>query len=159
MERDALKERYKTANFVSIICDGSTDVAVIEQELIYIRVCCAGNINTSFLKIVKTPKASANGILGSITQAVESTLDIEMSEFSKKLVSMGTDGAAVMMGKTNGVVAKLQESAPSMVGIHCFAHRLELACRDVVKKHRQYEEIEQILQDLYSFYHKRYVVF
>ena len=65
----------------------------------------------------------------------------------KKLVAMGTDGAAVMLGKNNGVATKVQDSvAPSLGAVHCFAHRLELAARDVVKKHPMYEEFELLLQ-------------
>ena len=37
------------------------------------------------------------------------------------------DGAAIMVGRKNGVVTLLQQGQPSLVVIHCFAHRLELA--------------------------------
>ena len=44
-----------------------------------------------------------------------------------KLRGIGTDEAATMIGCHNGVVAHLKESTPSAIGVHCAAHRLNLA--------------------------------
>ena len=44
-----------------------------------------------------------------------------------KLRGIGTDGAATMTGCHNGVVARLKETTPSVFGVHCAAHRLNLA--------------------------------
>ena len=62
-----------------------------------------------------------------------------------------------MTGCKAGVVALMKETQPSLVGIHCFSHRLELACRDVVKANPSYQEIDKFLLDIYLFYHNRYV--
>ena len=43
-----------------------------------------------------------------------------------KLRGVGTDGASTMIGCHNGVVC-LKETAPSAIGVHCAAHRLNLA--------------------------------
>ena len=40
---------------------------------------------------------------------------------------IGTDGAATMAGCHNGVVARLERITPSAIGVHCAAHRLNLA--------------------------------
>ena len=40
---------------------------------------------------------------------------------------IGTDGAATMTGRRSGVVTRLKELATSAVGVHCAAHRLNLA--------------------------------
>ena len=40
----------------------------------------------------------------------------------KKLVAQSYDGAAVMSDELNGVQAKVKESAPEAIFIHCFAH-------------------------------------
>ena len=47
---------------------------------------------------------------------------------------MGSDGASVMLGKKSGVLVLLKEQQPSLIGIHCSAHRLELCYKDAMKK-------------------------
>ena len=46
---------------------------------------------------------------------------------------MGSDGTSVMLGKKSGVLALLKEQ-PSLIGVHCSAHRLELCYKDAMKK-------------------------
>ena len=44
------------------------------------------------------------------------------------------DGAAVMLGKNNGVAAKLQDLVDrDLVVVHCVAHNLELGAMDAAK--------------------------
>ena len=152
-----LANQVATCDFACLITDGSTDTAVIEQELVDIRFCQLGEVRVKFLGVIATPKADALGITQSIQKAVENGLGINFQEFSKKLVAMGTDGAAVMVGRNNGVVKKIQAIAPSVVGIHCFAHRLELAVKDVIKQHPEYAAMEKLLLDLWLFYKNRLV--
>ena len=68
----------------------------------------------------------------------------------KKLV--GSDGASVNTGKTNGVAAKLKAEIPVLVGVHCHAHRLELAYKDALGKERNHARAEELLTGLYYFY-------
>ena len=65
----------------------------------------------------------------------------------KKLVGFGSDGAAVMTGKNGGVIAKLK-------GVHCHAHRLELAFKDAFKKQPLHDKVTSLLFGLYYFYCK-----
>lgn len=44
-----------------------------------------------------------------------------------KMRGIGTDGAATMIGRHNGIVAHLKTSTPSAIGVHCAAHHLNLA--------------------------------
>jgi len=153
-----VREEVKAADFASLISDGSTDCSVLEQELVYVRTCKAGVVAVRFLGVISTPKADAIGITKSIGQAVQNALDVPLKEvFAQKLVALGADGAAVMMGGTRGVVTKLREMAPCLVGIHCYAHRLELAVKDVIKAHNMYGSLERLLLDLYLFYKGRLV--
>ncbi|GJP85000.1 hypothetical protein CLOP_g15037 [Closterium sp. NIES-67] len=47
-----------------------------------------------------------------------------------KVSGISTDGAAVMVGATNGVVGRLRQRIPHVVSVHCIAHREALAARD-----------------------------
>lgn len=66
-----------------------------------------------------------------IGRAVKTITDWETS--TSKLVALGSDGAAVMLGKNNGVIALLQAQQPSMIAVHCSGHRLELAYKVMMK--------------------------
>ena len=133
-----------------------TDSAIQEQDIVFVRVCVVGKIAVSFLGIENTPKADAEGVTASIVRAVEVSLDTTMPVFNKKVVSIATDGgASVMTGRRAGVVALLRENQPALLGVHCFAHRLELACRDVISRHPAYGGFDRFLLDVFLFYHNR----
>jgi len=44
-----------------------------------------------------------------------------------KMRGIGTDGAATMIGRHNGIVAHFKTITPSAIGVHCVAHHLDLA--------------------------------
>ncbi|KAG7172978.1 Zinc finger protein 862-like 5, partial [Homarus americanus] len=55
--------------------------------------------------------------------------------WKQKLVGIGIDGASVMTGCRNGLIAQLKRDLekPELEGIHCTAHKIELAYKDAVK--------------------------
>jgi len=60
-----------------------------------------------------------------------------------------------MTGSRYGLYALLKKEQPSIVVIHCFAHRLELALRDAAKSNKLHEKVvTTLLMGLYYFYHK-----
>lgn len=60
----------------------------------------------------------------------------------------------VMTGHLNGVVAKIKKQLdkPYILGVHCSAHRLELAYKDVVSKVPLYKKVDLLMINLYLFY-------
>ena len=61
------------------------------------------------------------------------------------LVTCATDGAAVMVGVHNGVVSRLRGDRAYVVGVHCMAHRLELAFSDAIKSNTMFQKVEELL--------------
>ena len=53
----------------------------------------------------------------------------------------------------NGVVAKLRQDVPWLVGIHCVAHKLELAILDGIKDVQYFDDLTEVLKGLYKHYH------
>lgn len=102
-----------------------------------------------FVGITSVEKADAAGIVSAI-DGVFKKLDV--SDYKQKLVGFGSDGASVNTGKKNGVIAQLKKQQPVLVGIHCHAHRLELAYKDALKKQSQHAKAEELLSSLYYFY-------
>ena len=64
------------------------------------------------------------------------------------LVGGATDGAAVNIGEQNGARGKMLQDYPWLVWSWCFAHRLELACKDAITGNT-FKEIEDMLLRLY----------
>lgn len=83
---------------------------------------------TTYLKM----EAITNGTATTLYQALLDVLreyDIDI----RRVMSFGSDGASVMVGKENGVAAKLARDNPYNVAIHCICHRLNLAVSQVAK--------------------------
>jgi hypothetical protein len=77
--------------------------------------------------------------------------------FVGKLVGLGSDGASNMTGKKGGLATLLRRSVNGeIINIHCFAHRLELSFRDVLKKNKLYDKLMTLLVGLYYFYKKSF---
>lgn len=59
-----------------------------------------------------------------------------------------------MVGCRAGVGALLRKEQPSMLTLHCMAHRLELALKDATKKLKLHDKSVTVLcMGLYYFYH------
>ena len=142
--------------FASLTVDGTTDAFIMEQHIVLVGKCQAGLIDVHFIGLETTPKSDAAGVKTSVRRAVESGQGEKMTVFNKKCVAIATGRAAVMTGCKAGVVTLMKASQPSLIGIHCFSHRLELACRDVVKTNPSYQ-IDKFFLDIHLFYHNRYV--
>ena len=152
IERRKIREKISHSTFLSLISDGSTDSSIKETEILYIRSVEQGVVSTSFVGVKHVPKADADHI-------TEATLVLLRDSFGtiwqEKIVAVATDGAAVMTGKKNGVVSKIRQftQEPNLLGIHCMAHRLELAFKDATKDISVFKKVYGMLLALYYFYH------
>ncbi|KAG7165608.1 UBX domain-containing protein 1-like [Homarus americanus] len=74
----------------------------------------------------------------------------------KKLVGNGADGASVMTDCKNGLVACMRRDLewPELEGIHCTAHKLELAYKDAMKGVPLAKRVDLLLLGIYLFYEK-----
>ena len=152
VERRKLEMELKKSKFVCVMVDGTTDCSIQEQELVFVRYASKGDINVRFASVETCEKADA----ASITQAVfnsMTTVGLSKQDFVKKLVGFASDGAAVMQGRNNGVAVRLREHQPKLQSVHCMAHRLELAYRDVLKTVPIFKRMDSFLLGLYLFYH------
>ena len=96
-------------------------------------------------------------ITSGTAEAVFNTLRLVLSNFGidvGKVRSLGTDGALVMTGSTNGVCTRLKMLNPNTVPVYCVCHRLTLSVSDVCKK--QHDVEVSIALHEYS-YHKYFI--
>ena len=163
----------RESTYFSLMFDETTDVNTIEQMVIHGRyIDKDGQIVTKFLKIMDCleseteegeeenfPAAlrlNAEKIQGKVTGFIEKeNLPYE------KLVGLGTDGAAVMIGRENGAVKKIidrqisQQQATNLckaLGQHCLAHKLNLAASKAGNTFPVIVRFKKLLSKLHDFY-------
>ena len=69
------------------------------------------------------------------------------------LVGCGSDGASVNVSEQNGMCGKLQAALPWLFWAWCYAHRLELVCKNAFSS-RLFSDIDEMLLRLYYLYEK-----
>ena len=124
-----LISEIKSADFVSIMADETTDASNTEQLVICMR-WVDGNFETheDFLGVYALADLQANTITNSIKD-IFLRYDLPMS----KLRGQCYDMAATMAGKKTGVATQIQKLEPRAVYTHCYGHALNLACNDSIK--------------------------
>ena len=60
--REDLKKLISKANYFSVLSDGSTDLAVTEQETIYVLFTCEGTPVVKYLSIENVKNVDARGL-------------------------------------------------------------------------------------------------
>ena len=90
------------------------------------------------------------GVVQAIQRAMNTVID--WPDFLRKLPALGSDGAAVRLGKNSGVISLVQAEQPSMIAVHCSGHRLELANQDAIKKFPLPEKVVILLSGLFYMY-------
>jgi hypothetical protein len=146
-----VKKKLVKSNFISILCDGSTDAAVVEKECIYVLFVDSETFrpNISFFSLRNVPSQDAVGVYSAIKKAFS---DEGLEFLLEKVVFLASDGASVNTGIKNGLISLIRKETPWVGFIWCFAHRLELALKDALKEWM--DHITTCLQNLYYLYEK-----
>ena len=166
-QRQGFFHSLSTAHFFSFLMDGSTDAGNLEDELIVILYCKKDDDKEEMKSCVryfavKVPKkANADGLIECLGIALKefgiedilkraSVLGVEGKPV---LIGGGTDGASVNVAEQNGMKGKMQRELPWLYWAWCYAHRLELACKDALSS-QLFKEITDMLLRLYYIYSK-----
>ncbi len=152
--------------FYSFSMDGSTDAARIEQELIIIHSAFKDDFQEKikslarFFSVASVKSANASGLL---TCASHCLSDLGVTNLSEQnlsdvginpvLVGCGTDGASVNVGGVMGLKGLIQHNNTWIMWSWCYAHRLELACKNAFSS-SLFKCIEEMLLRLYYLYEK-----
>jgi hypothetical protein len=146
--KEEIWDELSNVTAFGVMIDESTDITTTKHLDIYVSyVTKEGILKTRFLCIVLLTSCNAE----SITKVL---IDIfEKRKILPKLVAFAFDGASVMLGKNEGVAAKLSRicTYPLIVN-HCVAHKLALVCKDAKKELRFYGEIEFLVRKIYNYF-------
>jgi hypothetical protein len=130
-----LKKELKDCLWFSLAFDESTDLTDIAQLSIFIRYVTEDfDIRTEFLDLIgMKDTTTGEDVFDAITNksnGVVKKFELDIS----KLVSLSTDGAPSMIGKTKGAVARIQKfyrdetnTDWKVIGVHCLIHQLALS--------------------------------
>lgn len=166
-QRQEFHQMLSGTKFFSFLMDGSTDKGKVENEVIVIQYCRVDETVeevrsfSRFLRVVEPVKADADGLIKCLGEGLkvmgitdilssEKVLDVEGQPV---LIGGGTDGATVNISDQNGMKGKLQRALPWLFWSWCFAHCLELACKDSLTT-QLFKDIEDMLLKLYYLYEK-----
>ena len=172
--RSEVIDKIKSVNFIGILCDGSVDSSVNEQEVIYVTFTDPDTQNPT-LKFLHVVSPEIGQDAAGLKEAIKYAFEINgLENAMDKIVFFASDGASVNSGKESGLVRKLQEDYEWIVFLWCFSHRLELAIKEATKdyfeavdeslrhlyylhersskKHRELKQLYVLLQDRYDYY-------
>jgi len=153
--KEDLREIVNRSQFISLSLDEVTVIDNTSWVCIHVYVVDKHVRNENFLGIFKLQvNANAENIFELVTKSMKDSLGMTSMVIAKKLVCLGADGASIMQGQHNGLCVRLQTSiAPYMLGIHCMAHRTNLAFK-IVSNFEEVSKVETLVKDLYSYFSK-----
>lgn len=133
VERYKIEEKLAEVKFCTIMSDGSTDVSVSENEIVYIHFAHRGVPYCYFLGLIECESANSEGIYNAIKEALHFK-NISVDSVLKKTIAFAGDGASVNTGHLNGVIAHFRRNvSPSIIMVQCMSHRVELAYKAALK--------------------------
>lgn len=147
---DDLAKNIRDGKFFAVLCDGSTDCASLEEEIVYVRYLTADNRpKTAFLCVCDVQHPDSEHIFNHLCTSLKREIHVDQLS---GLVAFVADGASVNFGVQNGVYQRFLEILPETVGVHCMAHRFELAIRDGGKASSLVEAMSELLHRIFRFY-------
>ena len=134
--------------------DEVTDISVSSQLISFIQFWDdeSSSMTTMFLSSQNVLEDFSSYNSKAITKLLKKELSASGLDVSK-LMGLSADGASAMVGKTNGVAAKPRQSNDKLLNMHCVCHRLALACTDCRQELKFIKEVEDVLKQLWYYFH------
>lgn len=147
LEAEILDE-VKSSKYFSIIIDEATDISVTKSLGLCVQyIDSEATVQVKALKLMEIKQGTADAITESIFDYLTaSSLD------QARLAGGASDGASVMTGPINGVVARIKVRVPLFLGTHCVAHRLSLAAVDASRDSRLVSSFQSLINEIYAFF-------
>ncbi|CAI7878335.1 unnamed protein product [Closterium sp. NIES-53] len=127
--------------FLGIQCDESTDRTRGKHMIVYLTFFKNRQIACEFFTLLTVERCDA----GSLFEVLLNHLCSAAVDVSK-IVGISTNGASVMTGKENGLVARLREHVPHLFSCHCIAHREALAVKDAAESNEDLGMVDKVVR-------------
>ena len=99
------RDDAQLAPFYAVLCNWSTDSAVIEQEMVYMRYAKQGVVKVCFISLQSVDRGTALNIKAAIDAGIGTIID---SNWKNQVVPLGSDEAWDMTGQKGSVIAFLR---------------------------------------------------
>ena len=143
LKKEILNEGY----YYSVIVDETRDISNTEQFSLSLSFVGQDGIKKeAFVMFIDVNQTTGEYLFEKLLSAI-TKLQLE----PRRCVSIAADGASNMSGHTNGLGARWREVAPLSVYTHCWAHRLNLAVKDLLSKIPSLRKTMGLIQNLYVF--------
>jgi hypothetical protein len=150
-----LLDKIYESSFYGLMFDESTSLGGQKYLIVYCIYTDRMTMQrfTSFLGLLELHALDAHAVEYAIVSYLNKcNLSIH------KLVGISTDGASVMIGKNEGVVAKMKRRiGEHVISTHCAAHRLALACSNAGKDVLTLQTVDRILMNIYKSFRNSFV--
>ena len=104
-----MKNKLASVNFLAVLCDGSTDKSIIEQEVVSV-IFTYPETHLPVLKFCHITASSVSQDAPGTKQAVTDSFKDDLLESDlEKILFLSSDGASVNCGKNSGVIKLFQE--------------------------------------------------
>lgn len=147
-----VKEKLKRVNFITVLCDGATDAAIIEKECIFVLFVDPDTFlpTMTFFELKDVPSQDAPGIETAIREAF---VENGLPHLLDRMVFFASDGTNVNSGLKSGLITVFQEKGLDWLAfVWCLSHRLELALKDSLSD--AMSDIHEVLTSLFYLYKK-----
>ncbi|CAI7782399.1 unnamed protein product [Closterium sp. NIES-53] len=138
---NAQMDHINSSPFLGLQCDESTDRTRGKHMIVYLTFIMDRRVVTEFLTLLTVEKCDAASLFEVLMNHLRSAA-VDVS----KLVGISTDGASVMTGKDNGLVARIREHAPHLFSCHCIAHREALAVKDAATSNPDLGMVDKVVR-------------
>lgn len=157
--RQELMTKLANAKFFSVLLDGSTDKANIDNEVLLVVWCDSGgsdkkvHTRMEYITIIRPQSVTAEGLFKVLEGGLQGLGISKISaEKCQKLVGISTDGASANIA-ASGLKGLVEGHSGWVLWVWCMAHQLELAVKDAPKGTAFYL-IDDLLLKLYYLYEK-----
>ncbi|CAI7843012.1 unnamed protein product, partial [Closterium sp. NIES-53] len=114
--------------------------------IIYVTYIRDGAVVTEFFALLTVDRADAASLVGLLLSHVNA-VGIDL----RRITGISTDGASVMVGSKNGLVARLRTRIPHLVSCHCIAHREALAAKDAAESLSEFGMVDSFIRWLSTY--------
>jgi hypothetical protein len=126
-----VKKKISLYKLYGIVVDDSVDSSHKNQMILLVRYINKDiEIETSFLSLIHLGEKGA--LSENLFNCVKKVLD-EWEMNINDMVSFSSDGANNMSGGITGLYGRLKDLNPSLIQVHCAAHRLNLIMENIFK--------------------------
>ena len=144
----SIDEDIQHSPFIAILADESIDIAIFKKLDIYVRLVKNGEPAVRFVGNRNVVDGRAETIYNELVDFIRG----KNLDCGTQLVGLGSDGAAVMMGRHSGVGVRLKSMSPYIIHTHCVAHRLALCSAQAAKSVKLFDDYQTTLTNIFNFY-------